>query len=173
MTWVRRRGVQASHSAEHQSELSVYRGTIKIKHMFDTLHVMHYVYAYIASLLAMTVLDAVWLGLVAPAFYKKHIGFIMADKPNWFAAIAFYVLFVLGVTIFVVYPGWKNVDSLAKIALLGALFGLVTYATYDLTNHATLKNWPKIVTFVDLLWGTALTAAVSIVAVLALKALIK
>jgi uncharacterized membrane protein len=118
----------------------------------------------------MALLDAAWLGLIAPAFYKKHIGFIMANKPNWLAAIAFYLIFILGLTIFVVYPGWKNVDSLVKIGLLGAMFGLVTYATYDLTNQATLKNWPQIVTFVDLLWGTTLTAVVSVVAVSILKA---
>lgn len=121
----------------------------------------------------MAVLDAAWLGLIAPSFYKKHIGFIMTDKPNWLAAIAFYLIFILGVTVFVVYPGWKNTDSLVKIGLLGALFGLVTYATYDLTNQATLKNWPHIVTIVDLLWGTFLTAVVSVVAVCILKILIK
>ena len=121
----------------------------------------------------MSVLDAAWLCFVAPNFYKKHIGFIMADKPNWLAAVSFYLVFILGVTVFVVYPGWKGADSLVKIGLLGALFGLVTYATYDLTNQATLKNWPQIVTIVDLLWGTALTAVVSIVAVLLLRVFIK
>ena len=130
-------------------------------------------YAYITSLGTMALLDAAWLGLIAPAFYKKHIGFILAEKPNWFAAIAFYLIFILGVTVFIVYPGWKNLDSLVKIGLLGALFGLVTYATYDLTNQATLKNWPHNVTIVDLLWGSALTAAVSVVAVSILRALAK
>ena len=131
----------------------------------------NYLYAFLTALGTMTILDAAWLGLLAPAFYKKHIGFIMADTPNWLAAIAFYLIFILGVTVFVVYPGWKNVDSLVKVGLLGALFGLVTYATYDLTNQATLKNWPHIVTIVDLLWGTILTAVVSVVAVVILKAL--
>ena len=121
----------------------------------------------------MTILDAAWLGLVAPAFYKKHIGFIIADKANRLAAIAFYLIFILGVTMFVVYPGWNNVDSLVKIGLFGALFGLVTYATYDLTNQATLKNWPYIVTIVDLVWGTVLTSVVSMVAVSILRLLIK
>lgn len=134
---------------------------------------MNYIYAYITSLLTMTVLDAAWLGLIAPKFYKKHIGFIMADKPNWFAAAAFYLIFILGVTLFVVYPGWRESWAIVKVGLLGALFGLVTYATYDLTNHATLKNWPAIVTGVDMVWGTVLTAAVSIVAVSILKALVK
>lgn len=133
----------------------------------------HYIYAYLTSLGTMAVLDAAWLGFIAPKFYKKHIGFIMTDKPVWSAAIAFYLLFVLGVTIFVVYPGWKNSDSLVKVGLLGALLGLVTYATYDLTNQATLKNWPYIVTIVDLIWGTLLTATVSLTAVTILRALIK
>jgi len=133
----------------------------------------NYVYAFLTALGTMTVLDAAWLGLIAPKFYKNHIGFIMADKPNWFAALSFYLIFILGLTIFVVYPGWKNVDSLVKIGLFGALFGLVTYATYDLTNQATLKNWPPIVTIVDLIWGTVLTATVSVTAVCILKAFIK
>lgn len=133
----------------------------------------HYFYAYITSLLTMGILDAAWLGFIAPSFYKKYIGFIMSDKPNWGAAVAFYLLFILGVTMFVVYPGWKESYPLIKVALLGGLLGLVTYATYDLTNQATLKNWPAIVTGVDLLWGTMLTAAVSVVSVIVLKALIK
>jgi uncharacterized membrane protein len=120
----------------------------------------------------MALLDAAWLGLIAPAFYKKHVGFIMADQPNWYAAIAFYLIFILGVTVFVVYPGWKNVDSLMRIGLRGAVFGLVTYATYDLTNQATLKKWPYIVTVVDLVWGVVLTAAVSVAAVSVLRAFV-
>ncbi len=134
---------------------------------------MNYLYAFLTSLGTMAVLDAAWLGFIAPSFYKKHIGFIMTDKPNWLAAIAFYLIFIAGLTIFVVYPGWKESYSLIKIGLLGALFGLVTYATYDLTNQATLKNWPYIVTIVDLIWGTLLTASVSVVAVSILKAVIK
>lgn len=133
----------------------------------------NFIYAYLASLGAMAVIDALWLGLIAPAFYKKHIGFIMADKPNWIAAVAFYLIFILGVTVFVVYPGWRDGHSLLKIGLMGALLGLVAYATYDLTNHATLKNWPAIVTVVDIIWGTVLTAGVSVLAVVTLKAIIK
>jgi uncharacterized membrane protein len=133
----------------------------------------NYIYAYITSLGTMAVLDAAWLGLIAPAFYKKHIGFIMAAKPNWLVAVAFYLIFILGLTVFIVYPGWKNVETLVNIGLRGALFGLVTYATYDLTNLATLKNWPAIVTAVDMLWGTLLTAAVSVVAVSLLKYFVK
>ena len=134
---------------------------------------IHYFYAYLTSLGVMAVLDAIWLGFIAPAFYKKYIGFIMAESVNWMAAVAFYLIFILGVTIFVVYPGWQQSYPLIKVALLGGLLGLVTYATYDLTNQATLKNWPAIVTGVDLLWGTVLTASVSVVSVLILKSLVK
>ena len=130
---------------------------------------MNYLYAFFTSLGSMAILDATWLGLVAPKFYKKHIGFIMSKSPNWTAAVLFYLVFIAGVTIFVVYPGWHNHQSMIKILILGGLFGLVTYATYDLTNQATLKNWPVIVTFVDLLWGTLLTGVVSVVAVTILK----
>ena len=128
-----------------------------------------YIYVYLTSLGVMTAIDAVWLGLVAPKFYKKHIGYIMTDMPIWLSAIIFYLIFILGVAVFVVYPGWRNSESLTKIALQGALLGLVSYATYDLTNQATLKGWPFIVTAVDLMWGTFLTALVSVVSVLVLK----
>ena len=133
----------------------------------------NYIYAFLVSIGVMTVLDAAWLGLVAPAFYKKHIGFLLADNPNWTAALIFYIIFVLGVTVFVVYPGWDLDKSLMTIGLLGALFGLVTYATYDLTNQATIKDWPIIVTAVDMVWGAVLTSAVSVVSVLILKTFLK
>jgi uncharacterized membrane protein len=131
--------------------------------------VIDYLKAFAVSFVAMIVLDAVWLGFIAPNFYKKHIGFILADNPNWFAAALFYVIFIIGVTVFVVYPAWKNKYSLTKIGLLGSLLGLVAYATYDLTNLATLQDWPIIVTVVDLIWGSLLTAAVSLSSVLILN----
>jgi uncharacterized membrane protein len=134
---------------------------------------INYVYSFVASLVTMTIIDATWLGVIAPKFYKKYIGFIMSDSPNWYAATAFYIIFIIGLTTFVVYPGWKNSDSLLHVGLFGALFGLVTYATYDLTNQATLKNWPFTVTVVDMIWGTILSALVSIIAVTVLCAIIK
>ena len=133
----------------------------------------NFVYALVATLGTMSVLDGLWLGLVARKFYKTHLGYIMTDKPNWFAAGLFYLIFVVGVTVFIVYPGWKNGEGLLKIALLGALFGLTAYATYDLTNQATLKNWPVIVTVVDLAWGTIIGASVSALSVLLLKTFVK
>ena len=118
----------------------------------------------------MVVLDAVWLGLVAPSFYKKHIGHLMSTQPNWIAAGLFYLLFIAGLMFFVVYP-LRESATLLKVGLSGALFGLITYATYDLTNNATLKDWPVIVTIVDMLWGSVLTAGVSTASVAILRGL--
>lgn len=132
---------------------------------------MDYVYAYFVSLITMSVLDAVWLALIAPSFYKQHIGFIMSDSPNILAAALFYGIYIAGLTVFVVYPAWKQHYSTLKTVCLGGLLGLVAYATYDLTNLATLKDWPVIVTVVDLVWGTLLTGSVALVSVLVLRKL--
>ncbi len=106
------------------------------------------------------VIDLVWLGLVAKSFYAKHLGFLMRPDPNWIAAIIFYLLFVIGLVHFVITPALEK-SSLTDALLFGALFGLVTYSTYDLTNLATIKDWPQVVTCVDLVWGTTLSAALS------------
>ena len=106
-------------------------------------------------------IDMVWLGVAAKNFYAKHVGFLMKANVNWAAAILFYLLFIAGLVVFVVAPAIEK-GSWARALLFGALFGLVTYATYDLTNLATLKDWPLVVTVVDLIWGTALAASVSV-----------
>lgn len=114
---------------------------------------------FLVAALVFSAMDAIWLGLVATKFYKTHIGFIMADKPNWIAAVLFYVIFLIGLVIFAINPA----DSATKALMLGALFGLVTYATYDLTNQATLAKWPVIVTAVDLVWGVVISATTAFV----------
>lgn len=120
----------------------------------------HYLKLYGATLVAFFAIDMLWLGLVARSFYRQHLGFLLSPNVNWVAALLFYLLFIAGILVFVVLPGLKA-DSLRTTLLYGAFFGLVTYATYDLTNLATVKQWPLIVTVVDLLWGMVLTAAVS------------
>ena len=115
---------------------------------------------YAATLVGFLVIDFVWLAFVARGFYRRHLDFLLADQPNWWAAMAFYPLFVAGLVVFSIVPGLKA-DSLKQAILLGGFFGLVAYATYDLTNHATVKNWPWIVTIVDLCWGLVLSASVS------------
>lgn len=121
---------------------------------------INFIKLYLTSLPVLLLVDSIWLVYVAPKFYKTHIGFLMSDKPNLIAALFFYLLFVAGLVIFVIQPGLEK-QSLIHTILLGALFGLVCYATYDLTNLATVKNWPVIVTVVDLIWGTFLSATLS------------
>jgi uncharacterized membrane protein len=118
---------------------------------------------YFLTLVIFLGIDAFWLGLVAPRFYRSQIGHLMADKAILSAALIFYLLYMVGLVFFVVAPGMSM--STREVILRGALFGLVAYATYDLTNLATLRDWPVFVTVVDLVWGTFLTAATSAVAV--------
>jgi uncharacterized membrane protein len=116
---------------------------------------------YFIALPIFFALDMVWLGVAAKSFYAKHIGFLMKSNVNWAAAILFYLLFIAGLVVFVVVPALDK-GSWARALLLGALFGLITYATYDLTNLATLRDWPLLITVVDLIWGTVLAASVSV-----------
>jgi uncharacterized membrane protein len=118
----------------------------------------------------MAVLDGLWLGLVARGFYRQQLGFLMAETPNWAAAVVFYLVYTVGVTVFVVQPA-VDASSLGTALWRGALFGLVAYATYDLTNMATVRGWPTLVTIVDLAWGMVLTAAVALAATAAVTAL--
>jgi uncharacterized membrane protein len=106
------------------------------------------------------VIDMIWLVLIAKDFYRKQIGFLMKSDINWFAATVFFILFITGLVIFVISPAIEK-RSWVHALLSGALFGLIAYATYDLTNLATMKNWPLLVTVIDLIWGTVLAASVS------------
>ena len=127
-----------------------------------------YTKLYFTTLIAFFAIDMVWLGLVARTFYRNQLGFLLSPNTNWGAAIIFYLLFIAGILVFVVLPGLED-NSLKTTILRAALFGLVTYATYDLTNLATVKDWPLLVTIVDLAWGTVLSIAVSCVGFLAGK----
>lgn len=111
---------------------------------------------YILTFLAFLAVDGVWLGLVAKNFYAKHLGFLMSPTPNLPAAFLFYLLNIIGLIILVVVPALQE-NNLIKVLWLGALYGLCTYATYDLTNLATIKNWPLLVTIVDLFWGVIIS----------------
>lgn len=115
---------------------------------------------YAIALPVFFALDMIWLGLVAKNFYRGQIGFLMKSDINWAAAIVFYLLFIIGLVVFVVAPAIEK-NSWMHALIFGALFGLITYATYDLTNLATLKEWPLLVTIVDLVWGMVLAASVS------------
>jgi uncharacterized membrane protein len=116
------------------------------------------------SLLFMLPPDAAWLAVMGRAFYAPRIGHLMADSPSLLPAAFFYLLYALGLSVFVVVPAVRGRTPLPKVFALGALLGLVAYGTYDLTNQATLWNWPIVVTLVDLAWGGCLTGAVAVAA---------
>jgi uncharacterized membrane protein len=124
------------------------------------MNIPFYVKLYLLTLAAFLAIDLLWLGFVARNFYRKYLGFLLSPSPNWPAAIVFYLLFVAGLLIFAVVPGLQA-GSLGRALLLGALFGFFTYATYDLTNLATIKDWPLTITLVDLAWGVTLSTLVS------------
>lgn len=105
-------------------------------------------------------IDAVWLTTIANSFYKDKLGKLLAEKPNLGAAALFYAIYIVAMVVFVIKPGLDQ--SLWEVAGKGALLGLAMYATYDLTNHATLKDWPSAITVVDLIWGTVITTVVSV-----------
>ena len=106
------------------------------------------------------VIDLVWLGIVARPFYQAQMGHLMRANPNWAAAFAFYLVFVAGIVVFVVWPA-VEAKSLARALTVGAFFGLVTYAAYDLTSLAVVEGFPLKIALVDLAWGMVLCASVS------------
>ena len=117
---------------------------------------MTYVIAYLATAILFLGTDAVWLGVVARRFYARQIGHLMADTPRLWIAAGFYAVYVIGILVFAVLPALSGGSW--QIALFyGALFGFFAYATYDLTNMATLRDWPVAMVVVDVAWGTALT----------------
>jgi uncharacterized membrane protein len=120
----------------------------------------HYLLTFVVFLLV----DAVWLALIAPRFYQSQIGTLMAKQPRWAAAGVFYLLFVAGLVVFCVSPGVRQ-GSLGSAAVRGALFGLVTYGTYALTNLAVLEGWPTLVAIVDMAWGVLLATATTVLSV--------
>ncbi len=115
---------------------------------------------YGASLVAFLGIDAVWLATMSDRFYRKQLGDLMRDDPDLGVALAFYLLYVAGVLLLVVLPAAEK-GSLLQAVGFGALLGLVAYGTYDITNLATMRDWPVVVTAVDLVWGGTLTGAVS------------
>lgn len=117
--------------------------------------------SYILTSIVFFAIDMLWLGVIAKNMYNKYLGALLRDQVNWTAAIIFYLLFIAGIFIFAIYPSVRK-DSVISAVTLGALFGIFTYATYDLTNLATLKNWPVQIVFIDIAWGAFLTATVSL-----------
>lgn len=116
---------------------------------------MTFIKVFLIALIIFLILDFIWLGLVAKNLYQNEIGTLLKTKFNFVAAFIFYTIFIIALTIFVIIPAINN-NSLKEVILMGALFGLVTYATYDLTNFATLEGFTIKIVIIDLLWGTTL-----------------
>jgi uncharacterized membrane protein len=123
---------------------------------------VRYFLTWLAVTAAFLVIDIIWLAYVARDFYQKHLGGMLREEFLMGVAALFYLFYTLCVVILVVSPAVKAQSPLQAL-LLGALLGLCAYGTYDFTNLATLKGWPVIVTIVDLAWGTAVTAVISVV----------
>ena len=123
------------------------------------MNIQTFLILYAISVPVFFIIDMFWLGVVAKNFYQDKIGHLLGDV-NWLAAILFYLVFLVGLTFFAIYPG-ATAGKVTTAITLGALFGFFTYATYDLTNLATLKDWPLSIVFVDIAWGTVLGAGVA------------
>lgn len=116
---------------------------------------MQIIKTYSITFLAFIIFDAIWLGFIAKKLYSSKLGYIMKTNVNWLAAVIFYLIFIAGLVFFVINPSLEK-ESLAYAVKAGLFFGFVTYATYDLTNLATLKRWPISITIIDMLWGSTL-----------------
>jgi len=115
---------------------------------------------YVITLLIFFAIDLVWLGVVAKGFYQKYIGHLLSPDVNWAAALLFYAIYIAGIVFFAIKPALEGGGAIRALTY-GAALGFVAYATYDLTNQATMKDWPALVTVIDLAWGTVLTASVA------------
>jgi len=121
---------------------------------------MKLVYLYLLTLPVFFGIDMLWIGVMAKGFYRNNLGHLLRPDINWAAALIFYLLYIVGILIFATLPAMEK-QSLRHAIVMGALFGFFAYATYDLSNLATLKDWPVNVVFVDILWGMFLTASVA------------
>lgn len=117
--------------------------------------------SYLYSLLAFMMIDSIWLGLIAPQFYRTHIGHLMSESPNLLAAALFYLIFLAGLQFFVLAP--LRTESLKRQGLHGLIFGVITYATFDLTSVAVFKDFPYVVAVIDMIWGGVLSMSICLV----------
>lgn len=123
---------------------------------------MTWIVAFVAAAIAFGVLDALWLGWAGDNFYRPRLGDMLADSFRMAPALVFYVAYIAGIVWFAVRPGLAG--GVGTAALNGALLGALCYATYDLTNQATLRQWSTTVTLADICWGTFATAVAASVA---------
>jgi uncharacterized membrane protein len=116
--------------------------------------------AFAVTAVVFLILDAIWLGVISRNLYQREIGDLLLPKPNFGAAAFFYVIYIAGLVYFCVIPGFTGQSAMRGL-VNGAVFGIVAYATYDLTNLATLKGWSTTIVFIDIAWGAVASAAAS------------
>jgi len=126
------------------------------------MNTLFYCKLYLITTPIFLCIDLAWLGYFAKPFYQKNLTGILSPEVNWKAAAAFYLIYIAGILIFAVIPALER-ESMGKAILQGLLFGFFTYATYDLTNMATIRDWPLKIVIVDIAWGMFLCAAVAAV----------
>jgi len=126
-----------------------------------------YLVQFLVAFAVFMVIDLIWLGFIAKKLYKKELGHLRKEKINWTAAVVFYLMYIAGLVFFVINPALTG-EGLGYAALGGALFGLVAYATYDLTNLATMKGFPSKIAVIDLIWGTCVTCSTAVLSFLIL-----
>jgi uncharacterized membrane protein len=119
---------------------------------------------YLSSLVTLVTIDSIWLGLMSKKFYAPLLGNLLAQKIQITPIVLFYLLYAVGITIFIMQPSIEQSYSSTKLFCLGAFFGTVAYGAYDLTNQATLQNWSTTLTIVDMAWGSILTGTTAVVA---------
>jgi len=115
--------------------------------------------AWLVTFIVMLVIDLLWLGVIAKSLYQQGMGDLMSPTPRVGIAALFYLMYPIGLVVFAVMPG-VDANSVLRAGVLGALFGLFAYSTYDLTNLSVVRNWPVALSFIDIAWG-ALVSGVS------------
>lgn len=131
---------------------------------YARIDVMIYLYAYLASVIAFLAVEIVWLNVVADTFYRNRLGSLLAETYSIGVGLVFYAIYLFGIMFFVVRPVAERGGNLVDTVLVGALFGFICYAVYNLTNMAVLQGWSWQVVFVDVAWGAVVTAFAAAVA---------
>jgi uncharacterized membrane protein len=125
---------------------------------------MQNILLYVSTLIPLVILDAIWLLYLGKPFYAKTMGFLFTESFKMSPALVFYPLYAFAIVFLVLAPDIATGSSILNIALKGAILGLAAYGAYDLTNHATIPNWPLSMTIVDIAWGVFVTLATSVIA---------
>lgn len=131
-----------------------------------------YLKVFVIAFIIFIIIDLFWLGLIAKDLYQREMGHLLKSNVNFTAAIIFYLIFVIALSVFVIVPGIEG-ESIVKVILLGALFGFASYATYDLTNYATIEGFPLKMVIIDLIWGSSLGTLTSLLTFLIYKGVFK